>query len=81
MMPLLWKPTNCELQVISTELNNVVVELLQQLLFWQERSKAINIHNAAKKKRLVSGLREVPPLTQKPSARALGRVFLTQARS
>ena len=50
------------MQVISTELNNVVVELLQQLLFWQERSKAINIHNATKKKRLVSGLREVETL-------------------
>lgn len=50
------------MQVISTELNNVVVELLQQLLFWQERSKAMNAHNAVKKKRLVSGLREVSSL-------------------
>ena len=47
------------MQVISTDMNRVVVELLQNLLFWQERSKAMNAHNAVKKKRLVSGLREV----------------------
>jgi len=46
-------------QVITTDLNRVVVDLLQQLLFWQDRSKAMNAHNAARKKRLVSGLREV----------------------
>lgn len=45
------------LQVISGELNRVVVELLQQLLFWQERQKAQDPLKAAKKKRLVSGLR------------------------
>ena len=44
-------------QVISGELNRVVVELLQQLLFWQERQKAQDPLKAAKKKRLVSGLR------------------------
>ena len=44
-------------QVISAELNRVVVELLQQLLFWQERQKAQDPLKAAKKKRLVSGLR------------------------
>jgi hypothetical protein len=44
-------------QVISTELNRVVVELLQQLLFWQERAKAASPHNVTKRKRLVSGLR------------------------
>lgn len=49
------------LQIITTDLNKVVVELLQSLLFWQERSKAMNAHNAARKKRLVSGLREVRP--------------------
>ena len=44
-------------QIISTELNRAVVELLQQLLFWQERSKATAPYNVAKRKRLVSGLR------------------------
>lgn len=44
-------------QVISAELNRVVVELLQQLLFWQERQKAQDPLKATKKKRLVSGLR------------------------
>lgn len=44
-------------QVISTELNRAVVELLQQLLFWQERAKATSPYNVAKRKRLVSGLR------------------------
>ncbi len=46
-------------QVISAELNRVVVELLQQLLFWQERQKAQDPLKATKKKRLVSGLRSV----------------------
>lgn len=50
------------MQVITTDLNRVVVELLQSLLFWQERAKAANAHNAARKKRLVSGLREVESL-------------------
>ena len=43
--------------MISGDLNRVVVELLQQLLFWQERQKAQDPLKAAKKKRLVSGLR------------------------
>ena len=47
------------LQVITAELNHVVVELLQQLLFWQERAKAQDPLKAAKRKRLVSGLRWV----------------------
>ncbi|EIE24823.1 hypothetical protein COCSUDRAFT_46959 [Coccomyxa subellipsoidea C-169] len=47
------------LSVISTELNRAVVELLQQLLFWQERAKASSPYNVTKRKRLVSGLREV----------------------
>ena len=37
----------------------MVVELLQQLLFWQERAKAQDPLKAAKRKRLVSGLRWV----------------------
>ena len=37
----------------------MVVELLQQLLFWQERQKAQDPLKATKKKRLVSGLRSV----------------------
>ena len=49
-------------QVISTELNRAVVELLQQLLFWQERAKSASPYNLAKRKRLVSGLRCVPTL-------------------
>lgn len=48
-------------QIISTELNRAVVELLQQLLFWQERAKSASPYNLAKRKRLVSGLRHVPP--------------------
>ncbi|KAK9800307.1 hypothetical protein WJX73_010757 [Symbiochloris irregularis] len=44
-------------QVITTELNRVVGELLQQLLAWQERQKALAPLKL--KKRLVSGLREV----------------------
>lgn len=48
-------------QVISTELNRAVVELLQQLLFWQERAKASSPYNVTKRKRLVSGLRCLPP--------------------
>lgn len=49
-------------QVISTELNRAVVELLQQLLFWQERAKATSPYNVTKRKRLVSGLRYAPPV-------------------
>ena len=41
--------------MISADLNQVVIELLQQLLFWQERAKAQDPYKA--KKRLVSGLR------------------------
>lgn len=48
------------MQVISADLNRAVVELLQQLLFWQERQKAQGPLKAAKKKRLVSGLRSNP---------------------
>lgn len=48
------------MQVISTELNRAVVELLQQLLFWQERAKATSPYNVNKRKRLVSGLRYAP---------------------
>ncbi len=48
-------------QVISTELNRAVVELLQQLLFWQERAKSASPYNLAKRKRLVSGLRHALP--------------------
>lgn len=44
-------------QVISVELNRTVVELLQQLLAWQERAKMAEPQKAAKRKRLVSGLR------------------------
>ena len=43
------------MQVISTELNIVVGELLQKLLFWQERAKALTPLKA--QKRLLSGLR------------------------
>ena len=50
------------LQVISTELNRAVLELLQQLLFWQERAKSASPYNLAKRKRLVSGLRCAPLL-------------------
>lgn len=46
-------------QVISTELNRVVGDLLQQLLAWQERQKALAPLKL--KKRLVSGLRCMPP--------------------
>lgn len=49
-------------QVITAELNRVVADLLQQLLYWQERNKALNPMKA--KKRLVSGLREVSLLTR-----------------
>ena len=56
-------------QVISTELNRAVVELLQQLLFWQERAKSTSPYNLAKRKRLVSGLRHASPLPRSvPSA-------------
>ena len=55
-------------QVISTELNRAVVELLQQLLFWQERAKSASPYNLAKRKRLVSGLRCVPPLLRPASS-------------
>ena len=51
-------PFCCE-QVISTDLNRVVGDLLQQLLFWQERQKATAPLKL--KKRLVSGLRSVSP--------------------
>lgn len=63
-------------QVISGDLNRVVVELLQQLLFWQERQKAQDPLKAAKKKRLVSGLRSklnalILPALQPHSCRCL----------
>ena len=44
--------------MISTELNVVVGELLQKLLFWQERAKALTPLKA--QKRLLSGLRCSP---------------------
>ena len=46
------------MQLITTELNRVVGDLLQQLLFWQERQKATAPLKL--KKRLVSGLRCLP---------------------
>ena len=39
--------------MISPELNATVVDLLQHLLFWQERQKALNPVAASGKKRLV----------------------------
>ena len=47
--------SSLSLQVITTDLNRVVGDLLQQLLFWQERQKAMAPLKL--KKRLVSGLR------------------------
>ena len=52
---LLQALTLCAVQVISTELNLVVGELLQKLLFWQERAKSLTPLKAHK--RLLSGLR------------------------
>ena len=45
----------CLTQVISSDMNLAVGELLQQLLFWQERAKAMTPLKA--QKRLLSGLR------------------------
>ena len=58
--PQAWHRNYFGMQVISTELNRAVVELLQQLLFWQERAKATSPYNVTKRKRLVSGLRYFP---------------------
>lgn len=49
--------TRVALQVITADLNKVVVELLQSLLYWQERARALHPAKAKQKKRLVSGLR------------------------
>eukprot|EP00793_Prasinoderma_coloniale_P005529 PRCOL_00004937-RA len=46
-------------QVITTELNRLVVELLKELLRFQARALAKDPAKAKQKKRLVSGLREV----------------------
>lgn len=63
--------------MISGELNRVVVELLQQLLFWQERQKAQDPLKAAKKKRLVSGLRsELHPCRYSSHCACMQRVPL-----
>ena len=45
--------------MITADLNKVVVELLQSLLYWQERARALHPAKAKQKKRLVSGLRSV----------------------
>ncbi|KAK9858850.1 hypothetical protein WJX84_009351 [Apatococcus fuscideae] len=58
-------------QVITAELNQVVVELLQSLLYWQERARALNPAKAKQKKRLVSGLREVAKAVKSRRARVI----------
>lgn len=50
------------LQVITPELNEAAVALLRQLLGWQERLRLADPINAKRKKRLVSGMREVSGL-------------------
>ncbi len=64
--PQAWHRQYFGMQVISTELNRAVVELLQQLLFWQERAKATSPYNVTKRKRLVSGLRYCPAIAPHP---------------
>jgi hypothetical protein len=49
------------LQVITGELNEVAVQLLQLLLGWQERVRLNDPANFKRKRRLVSGMREVGP--------------------
>ena len=51
--------------MISTDLNLVVGELLQKLLFWQERAKALTPLKA--QKRLLSGLRYILAYALAPS--------------
>ncbi|KAK9818831.1 hypothetical protein WJX74_008862 [Apatococcus lobatus] len=58
-------------QVITADLNKVVVELLQSLLYWQERARALHPAKAKQKKRLVSGLREVAKAVRSKRARVV----------
>ena len=46
-------------QVITPELNEAALGLLRQLLAWQERVRQVDPANYKRKRRLVSGLREV----------------------
>lgn len=58
-------------QVISAELNEVALELLRRLLGWQERVRANDPHNFKRKRRLVSGMREVGKLVKSRKAKAV----------
>ncbi len=52
-------PPHIPQQVITTELNAAAVQLLQLLLGWQERVRLNDPANFKRKRRLVSGMREV----------------------
>lgn len=55
----------------AAELNAVAEALLRRLHDWQERTRATNPHNARRKRRLVSGLREVDKAVRGRKAQAL----------
>ncbi|KAK9830930.1 hypothetical protein WJX81_007062 [Elliptochloris bilobata] len=58
-------------QVISTELNKASNDLLTQLHAWEDRAKQANPLQAAGKKRLASGLREVAKAVRARKARVV----------
>lgn len=57
--------------VITPEINAATEALLRQLLEWQERTRRLDPVNARRKRRVVSGMREVEKAVRGRKARAL----------
>lgn len=57
--------------IITPDINTRTIELLQKLLGWQERAKQMNATNAMRKRRLVSGMREVAKAARNGKAKAI----------
>lgn len=58
-------------QMLSPELNTAVEALLRQLLEWQSRVRRLDPANARRKRRLVSGMREVHKMVKTRKAKLL----------
>ncbi|PSC67989.1 Mitogen-activated kinase 14 isoform A [Micractinium conductrix] len=58
-------------QLITPELNSLAEALLRQLLEWQERARLADPLNAKRKRRLVSGMREVTKAIKTRRAKAV----------
>jgi len=58
-------------QILSPEINTAVEALLRQLLEWQSRARRLDPANARRKRRLVSGMREVHKMVKTRKAKVL----------